>query len=302
MELPRLPAPGIHRSVQWLAALALLVATTSASADTARQLDATIAVEHDDNVTFGGRSRDALSDNAGQLRLDYRQLHALDPDRAWGFTTAVDTRQYAEYSRLGEVQLEAGPVWRQRFGRGFYAPLLELSLTAARIESRSDLRTGNRWTAAGTLRRRMTDRITGQFGLHHSQRRASDSDAFDQERTGLFVHADYLLRAHRTLYGMLAWQTGDVAVTADLGYGGDSVYGGWAQGEADDAFGGEAEDRFAFAVEADLASVVVGYNHGFNRRNVIDTSIRATRGSVSGGPDYDRVELRVAYLYRFDLR
>jgi hypothetical protein len=293
---------GICPHAAAVAALALLIPGPAAVADTARQLDATLALEYDDNVTFGGRSRDQLDDTAGQIRLAYRQLHEIDPDRAWGFSAAIDTRQYVEYTDLGQVHIEVGPIWRQRLGRGFFAPLLELSLTSARIEARSDLRTGSRWAAAGIIQRRMTDSITARAGLHHSQRRAPDSDAFDQDRTGLFVQTDYQLRAHRTLYATLAWQTGDVAVTTDLGYGAYPSYGGWADGDADDAFGGEAEDRFAFGVEADLASLGIGYNHGFDRMSAIDTSIRATRGSMSGGPDYDRIELRIAYLLHFDLR
>lgn len=281
--------------------LALLLSAGAAQADTSRDIEALLAVEHDNNVTFGARSRDEVSDLAGQARLGYRQLHGLTPDRAWGFTAAIDTRQYRDHPRLGRVEAEAGGLWRQRFGRGLSAPVLDLELTAAHIESRSDIRTGSRWRAGGRVSRAFSDKLVGRAGARHERRRASDGEAFDQARSGAFVNADYLLRAGRTLYGTLGWQTGDVAVTADLGYGGDN-YGGWSADEPDDAFGGESADRYAFGVEADIVHVTLGFHFGLDNMRALDASIQAVRGSVDGGGEYDRARLRVVYLHRFDPR
>lgn len=263
-------------------------------------LDTMAGVAYDDNVSFGSYGRDTRDDASGELRAAYRRYVEVGHDAAWGISAGLGTRQYVEYPRLGQVELEVGSVWRQRFGRGFHAPVVETGATVTWIESRSDIRTGYQVKLQGIGTRRMTDRITARGGVNVTVRRASDSDVFDQDRFGLFASGDYLVRSRHVLYGTLAIATGDVAVSSrshDPDDSNDNYYG--LDVDPDDAFG---NDWYAYGAEADIVSATLGYNFGIDRRRSIDASVEVVSASSSDVGDYDRTLVRLQYLHRFRLR
>lgn len=179
--------------------------------------------------------------------------------------------------------------------RGFYAPLLTGWVSSARIESGSEIRSGEE--ARGGLL--LTQPLNTRLGLRAELkgfRRRGEGRVFDLSGQsgvlGLSWESGPLLQL-RLNY---EYQTGDQHSS-----GAPTIRNTSAARviEPDDAFGGLAANVFAYRLDADTQTLTAGFNYRLTHRLALDGQLQSISVDAEQGNAYWRMVGIVGLLMRF---
>lgn len=259
-------------------------------------IDVEVGMTYDSNITLAELDDDILSDLSLAVALMQTTTRGIGFDTAWGWNVRADGRTFRDHSDLDELEVGIGLFLRHQPGRGFGAPVIEVGVSAAFIDSASDIRDGHTTQAGAMLTRRLTDRVAVRLGVRHTRRSARSGSVFNLSRNNVFVSADWFPRRNRVVYATWAHATGDVVSTAEPTL---KIINAASAIEPDDAFGGADANRFAYRLDADVHILTLGMNLALGRHRSVDVSVQGLTASAEGGNDYDRLSTRLAWLQRF---
>ncbi|HEY3488462.1 MAG TPA: hypothetical protein VGL10_10385 [Gammaproteobacteria bacterium] len=258
----------------------------------------------DDNV---GRSQ-----HAADIEKDTVLSGAGDISYTWGFSeltafTVIGTgaiEEFSDFEGLSNTRLGVTGDFRFQTRIGFTAIQYSTFLRFEQLDSETDIRDADTIEFGFRATKRMTDIITGTAGLTISESEA-DGRVFDLERTRYFVNADYRINNRWSAYATLNYIDGDVFSTAtpDLEILNAATDNGrnvlTPPIEPDNAFGGAANNKLVYRLDAKTTILRLGGNYGINQRNAIDFSVDILDSDAVGSIQYDRLSTAVTYLRRF---
>jgi hypothetical protein len=143
----------------------------------------------------------------------------------------------------------------------------------------------------------VTDRLFLVGGVKSSQRE-SRSRVFDTRENQFFINADLSLSRRNVAYLTYSLIKGDLVSTATPRL----VFINAAEViEADDAFGGQAFDQFAYRLDATTHVVTLGFNRAIKRGLTFDVSWRfvTSEADEESRIEYDRNIVRGGLIGRF---
>lgn len=250
---------------------------------------------YDDNI---GRSQ-----NAADIERDYLFSGSIDGSYTWGFSElmaltvqgALQDEEFFDFEKLSNTRLSLTGDFRFQTRIGFTAPNYSLFVRVSEADFESDIRDATTLELGFRVTRRITDIITGTAGLVASDSSA-EGEVFDLKRTRYFGNIDYRITNRWAAYVTWNYIDGDVFSTATP----TLPILNWADAiEADNAFGGAANNKFAYRLDAETTIWRLGANYGMDAKNALDFSVDILESDAAGPNDYDRISAAATLLHRF---
>jgi hypothetical protein len=259
-------------------------------------LDVEAAFTYDDNVTRAERNDDIFDDRFLSLQVGSSFLQWFNQNNRVIYRGFVRGEFYDRYDKLSNVTVGGSANYQYRQSGAFTAPTYGAFARVAIAEYKSELRDSNLFSAGVSFRKPFTDRIVYNIVLS-GNKRDSDSTVFDTTELSVLQNLDYNLGERWTVYLTHNYLDGDVVSTAvpylKVVNAAETING-------DDAFGGTAENRFAYRIDAETHVVTLGTNFRVNEQNSLDFSVRWVESTATAGDiKYERWIVSVAYLTRF---
>lgn len=290
-----------------LIVLALFGSITESAAQ-GSYVDIALEYLYDDNIGRAEVDDDILDDNIIALSGSFNLPQVLNARAGLLHTLRLEYAGNAEWEDLSAFTASAASTFRFRPGAAFSAPWYEAQLAAALLQHRdSDIRDGGQIRLNLSVGSNLTDRLVGRVGYRYELRRAWEDEVFDLDNHRFSGNVDYGVNERVTLYGTLAWQTGEVVSTATPR---PQVLNASEARHLDDAlserpvgairvgnfFQGE---RVAYRLDADTLTGEVGLNLALSQKLALDLSALHFRAYGDGDNDYDGLQLRAGLFYRF---
>lgn len=288
-------------------AVVLALATGVASAEESRWVvDSELTATQDSNVSRAERERDTLGD---QSLLAGAGLSALfEPS----FSTAVNVRAFLEGEAWREIdtlnRATAGGQVTGRWapGRGYRAPVLQLTLTLQADDYEVRQRDSLVYAAQLSASQRVNDRIRVSYGMEATERR-SEGTVFDGTQGRVFVNGDFEIDRFWSAYTGYSHVRGDTFSSAQLSFCNSApaadIFGLISASEAlesDEAFNEVFCGRWiAYRLKAQTHVLTLGLNRSFGHHLSADVSVQGVQVNGLGDNDYQRVLVRAGLLARF---
>lgn len=283
-----------------LATLLALSLTAGAAEDHVEHGGPNLTVDvtalYNDNVARAQRDVDIADDFAVEANVAISESTPAITGQSFSFEWSGKAVKFDRFDGLDHAEMAFEVGYRRQFARGFYAPIYQLSLKAARLFHDAELRDGYSLEFGGRVTRRFSDRWTGRTGFSLLRRGANDGDVFDLERDSLFVNLDARLSRHSLGYITWIGAKGDVVSTAQPTF---RIVDNAEAIEPDTAFGGIPANRFAYRLDADVHILTLGVNVGIGPTTSLDLSVEGLTAEAADDIDYQRNIARVNLLHRF---
>ena len=255
-----------------LAAAALFAAATAqaqtgAGAALPRwQVEASLS--HDDNVSRGRRKDEILSDDVLGLRLSRDWDWNLATGSRLLLNAAAGGEGFSRNPRLSRAFVEVESAIDYRASGSFDEPTYSLFLRGTADQSRSTLRSANRWAAGARVAMALTDRINAVAALAYQDARAR-SAVFSGAHRAATLNLDYAASDNTVFYATLDARWGDATgggrpSLENIDIAKVSV--------SDDAYPGAGREAYRF--DARTIVTVLGGNRGIGSNMSIDLSWR----------------------------
>jgi hypothetical protein len=262
-------------------------------------------VLYDDNISRAQHSPD--------IESDYVFSASADASYTWGFSElmaltaqgALQDEEYFDFEKLSNTRFGLTGDFRFQTRIGFTAPSYSVFLRVTEADFETDIRDATTTELGFRVTRRLTDIITGTAGFTWSDSSA-EGRVFDLERIRYFGNIDYRITNRWSAYATLNYIDGDVFSTAT---GDDleilNIVTNNARNiltppaEPDNAFGGAANNKIAYRLDAKTTILRLGGNYGIDAKNAIDFSIDILESEAQGSVEYDRLSTAVSFLHRF---
>jgi len=290
-----------------LIALAL-VGSGNGARGQSHYVDVSLDYMHDDNIGRAELDRDILEDNIVTLSGSLNMPRLLGSRAGLLNSLRLEYAAQTEWEDLSALTASAASTFRYQPGAAFSAPWYEAQLVAALMQHQdSDIRDGARLRLNLAVGSDFTDRLVGRVGYRYELRRAWEGEVFDLDNHRFSGSLDYGINDWVTLYGTLAWQTGEVVSTATPR---PQVLNASEARHLDEALSerplGAARvgnffegDRVAYRLDADALTGELGLNVALSRKLALDLSALHFQAYGDGDNDYDGLQLRAGLLYRF---
>ncbi len=293
-----------HRRIRTACAAAsvALLACAGGVAHAAWQLDVDTGFLYDSNLTRAYAPADIRAGAA----------FALDAMAGWfsaisgtdGLTLAGDARTelYDRFSGLDVIGLGAKATYRHKFGLGYAAPWIAVSVEGAYDDYHSELRDGGRLEVGAELGQRFTPEFDAAFGARYERRYANSDEpvvpgisgkVFALRGQSIYARAGYALN-DRWLFGAkLAVRRGDVVATTrpDL-----EIFVASAAIAADPTFG---PDFFAYRLRGTTDTATVSASWALDDRSSINAVYVEERTDAAGGVYYRSHGVNLLYAWRY---
>ena len=291
-----------------VAALGLLafVAPACLAADHGVEPSIDVTYSNDDNQSQAANSRDRVEDQSvsGQLSLiadlEFATSQLLTV-RLFGEKEAMD-----EVGELDRSTFGGAASWRLRYGRGFTAPIFEVSASIQDDNYDTDQRDSTVTRVQAFVTRRLTDRLTLTVGGEY-RKRDSEGSVWDLEDGRGFLNADLMLNQRAAIYGTYSRINGDVASSAQRSFCNGSVatdifdlVDAATAIEKDEAYNSAfCGEWVAYRLDARSNVLTLGFNYALGHSMALDLS--ALDADVEGSSDnsYQRRLYRATLLKRF---
>lgn len=296
-----------HATASALLVLALVGSGPGARGQS-RYVDVSLDYLHDDNIGRAELDRDTLEDNIVTLSGSLNMPRLLGSRAGLLNSLRLEYAAQAEWEDLSALTASAASTFRYQPGAAFSAPWYEAQLVAALMQHQdSDIRDGARLRLNLAVGSDFTDRLVGRVGYRYELRRAWEGEVFDLDSHRFSGSLDYGVNDWVTLYGTIAWQTGEVVSTATPR---PQVLTASEARHLDEALSerplGAARvgnffegDRVAYRLDADSLTGELGLNVALSRKLALDLSALHFQAYGDGDNDYDGLQLRAGILYRF---
>lgn len=278
-----------------LAAIGLVVlglALPTAQAESLR-FNAGLGGGYDDNVRL---SENDKSDSAfTALSLSAERSFFFSP--SWGLLArgSLLGEVMHEFEELSNAKARALLRGLYRPRGGFYAPLLAVWGSAARWEFDSEIRRSNEYRGGVFIAQPLTTRLNARLELAVS-RRSAEGAVFDLSGQSAALSLSWMALERLSLNLGYEFQTGDTAPSADLNL---HIVRAAERIEADDAFGGLADNQFAYRIDTDTHIVTTGLNWRLTRNWALDGQVQAIDAEGESGFGYERLIGVLSLLARF---
>lgn len=287
-------------------ALSLLAAAGARANEEWLAFDAELTAAHDSNISRAERERDIISDQS--LLLNAGVLATLEPT----FGTALTLRAFGEAEAwidtdtLDRASAGGQAIGRWAPGRGFRAPVLQLTLTGQVDDYDVRQRDSLVYSAQLAASQRANDRIRLNYGVEATERR-SEGTVFDGTQGRAFVTADFRLDRRWAAYAGYSHVRGDTFSTAQIafcnGAPANDIFGLISASEAieaDEAFNQAwCGNWIAYRLKAQSHVGTLGLNRSFGHSLSADVSVQGVQVNAQGDNDYRRVIVRAGLLARF---
>ena len=289
-----------------LLAAALLAGVGSSSAIAADDfrygLDAEIA--HDANVSRGLAEADTVADRVVTAEGSATRSLLLGPQSGLLFRASARYSRYLDLSDLSHLGLAGRIAWRTQRDRSFGSPWYELAVDGLYLRhADSELRDGFQLSLSGSVGSYLTDRVRVAGGVALDKRSGGGVGLYDLSGNRLWATLDYRLRLRDIVYARLTRSAGEQVFTAiSAASQALLLQSGYTILAADPAlakgFGGVATT--AYRVEATSWNYELGYNLPLSKTRTLDFSLGYFEAKTDlGAYQYDGLQARAAYLYRF---
>jgi hypothetical protein len=262
------------------------------------------SVMFDDNI---GRSQ-----HSADIETDTVLIAIGDIGYTWGFSdltalTVVGTagaEEFMDFEGLSNTRAGIMADFRFQTRIGFTATQYSAFVRYERVDSETDIRDSDVSELGFRATKRLTDIVTGTVGVTVSESEA-EGRAFDLERTRYFANVDYRINNRWSAYVTLNYIDGDVFSTAtpDLEILNAATDNGRnlidAPIEPDNAFGGIANNKLVYRLDAKTTILRLGGNYGLDQRNAFDISVDILDSDAAGSVHYERLSSAVTFLHRF---
>lgn len=269
-------------------------------------VDTDVSLVFDDNLSQGDKERDIIEDHLADVNLTLAYNKGFGSQWAATFKGFVEGQFYETADELDRMTLGTGIIVRWQPAFGFLDPIYKLSFTAQEDDYSSDQRDSTVLKTQLSATRRITDRLTSNWGGEYRYR-DSDSTVFDTRQYRLFANLDWVITDDWITYATYSYVNGDMLSSAQTEFCNGAV--------ADDIYpliqaANELEidegltDNFCgtwvtYQLDGHAHSVVAGLNHPVGRSSAIDASVLWAGVDGRGDNDYDRRLYRLSLLIRW---
>jgi hypothetical protein len=249
----------------------------------------------DDNISRAQNDADIEEDGFYTVSGNAAYTTGFGRLTALIFSAVATVEEYSDFDGLSNTQFKGTVDYRFQFNQAFSASRWSLSVSSTDIDSETDIRDGGLNELSLTFSKRLTDRINGTLGVTAGERRA-EGRVFDMKRTRYFGNVDWNLSPRWSTYLTYNYFDGDVVSSARPNIGVIS----WADAiEPDNAFGGLANSKFAYRLDASTTIIRLGFNVALGHSSSIDFSFDDLETDAAGPNYYNAGFYTLGYLYHF---
>jgi hypothetical protein len=261
------------------------------------QFSGEISVIDDDNVRSSQNHGDILDDTIVSAAIKVKGEKAIDSLTTWDYGGSLTYNSYDTYDDLNNYEFEVNTHYRFALTPGLAAPTYSLGARIGGIDSDSEMRDSTVYSLSADLNKWISTTINMTAGLGYSKQE-SVSKVFDTSESHIFINFDAELSRADLVYTTLTLMTGDkvsgATPTLDIVNVADEI-------EPDDAFGGVADNQFAYRIDADSVVVALGYNRILTQGLSFDVSARYIYSEARDDRDisYERTILKASLVGSF---
>ena len=283
-------------------ACALAIACASGAASAAWQFDVDAGFLYDSNLTRAYAPADIRADGAFTLDAAASSFAALSG--ADGLTLGADlrTEAYHRFHGLNLIGVGAIATYRHKFGLGYAAPWLALSVSGGHDDYRGDIRDSNRLEVSAELGQRFTPEFDAAFGGGYERRYANNDrpvvpgisgSVFDLRGESVYARAGYALTDRLLLGAELAVRRGDVVATTRRDFEIFVVSDAIA---ADPTFGA---DFFAYRLRGTTDTAKLSASWALDDRSSLNIAYIDERTDAAGGVTYRSHSASLVFAWRY---
>jgi len=192
--------------------------------------------------------------------------------------------QNGDIEGLGESRYRAGLGWFREYKQRGGAPFYRVSVGAGYVDSETQIRDAVVLDATASLNLQFTQFFDNTFGTQVISSMA-ETEVFDTTKLILFTTANFSPFARVVLRAGLRYVIGDEISTATPTL---PIVNHAKVIEADNAFGGLEEERFAYLIDANSAIVEFGIGYSVSAAIEGNLLYRYVDTSADGDIGYDR--------------
>jgi hypothetical protein len=203
--------------------LGLVSALLCAPARADWEVGASAGAFYDDNLTRAQDAVDKRAAGAGVVNVNATNFVPITGSDGVTFTVNGRGESFDRYSGLSNLVIGGAVAYRHKFGLGYLAPWLTLSVGASYDNYREDLRTSTRLDVRVETGKRFTEQFDASAGLFYERRFDNHGESivpgipgnvFDLAGQGAFVRAGYAPTDALSLDARAGVRRGDVESTA----------------------------------------------------------------------------------------
>jgi hypothetical protein len=286
----------------WRAACALFMVCASSVANAAWQFDVDAGFLYDSNLPRAYAPADMRADGAFTLDAAAGSFWALSGADGLTLTADARTELYHRFHGLNLLDLGASAAYRHKFGLGYAAPWITLSVAAAHDDYRGDIRDGHRLEVRAELGKRFTPEFDAAFGGRYDRRYARNDEpvvpgipgnVFDLRGESVYARAGYAITDRLLLGAELSVRRGDVVATTrpdfDIFVVSDAI-------AADPTFG---PDFFAYRLRGTTDTAELSASWALDERSSLNVVYVEERTDAAGGVYYRSHGANLVYAWRY---
>jgi hypothetical protein len=284
------------------AACALFVACASDASYAAWQFDVDAGLLYDSNLTRAYAPADIRADGAVTLDVAAGSFWALSGADGLTLTADARTELYHRFHGLNLVDLGASAAYKHKFGLGYAAPWIALSVAAAHDDYRGDIRDSHRLEVRAEVGKRFTSDFDAAFGGRYDRRYARNDEpvvpgipgnVFDLRGESVYARAGYAITDRLLLGAELSVRRGDVVATTrpdfDIFVVSDAI-------AADPTFG---PDFFAYRLRGTTDTAKLSASWALDERSSLNVVYLEERTDAAGGVYYRSHSADLVYAWRY---
>ena len=289
-------------ALAWRAAALSALWIVCGVAYAAWQFDVDTGISYDSNLTRAYEPADIRADGAFTLDASAGWFSALSG--ADGLTLAADahTEIYHRFHGLNVAGVGGRATYRHKFGLGYAAPWIALSMFAGYDDYREKIRDGARLEARAELGQRFTPAFDASFGGIFERRYAPNDEpavpgisgkVFSLRGESVFARAAYDVNDRLLLAAELRVRRGDVVATArpdlEIFLVSDAI-------AADPTFG---PGFFAYRLRGTTETATASASWALDERSSINAIYADERTDAAGGVYYRSHSAAIVYAWRY---
>jgi hypothetical protein len=284
------------------AACALIVACGSSAATAAWQFDVDAGFLYDSNLTRAYAPADIRADGAFTLDGAAGSFWALSGADGLTLTADARTEAYHRFHGLNLFGIGASAAFKHKFGLGYAAPWIALTVSGAHDDYRGDIRDSNRLEVRAELGQRFTTDFDAAVGASYERRYARNDEpvvpgisgkVFDLRGESVYARAGYAITDRLQLGAELSVRRGDVVATTRRDFEIFVVSDAIA---ADPTFG---PDFFAYRLRGTTDTAKVSASWALDDRSSLNFIYADEHTDAAGGVTYRSHSANLVFAWRY---
>ncbi len=251
-----------------------------------------ITLGHDDNLANVREGARLFEDGFSLVRFQTEQAWPLNRYSALLLQASGQAQNFIEYQGLTNLRGQLLLRYLLKPGRGFFAPTLGLSGSAAGLAYDSELRDGSEYRALLYLTQPLNTRLSLRASVAAKWHRDSDGGIFNDDTTHFGVDLDWQPLPALLVYAGYQWRRGDFVA---VGLPAPPVLAAAEAFGSDDVF----EGLIAFRQDGVGEIASFGVNYGFTPKLALDLQLQHADVESDFGVHYQRAISMASLLFRY---